>query len=292
MIRNSEWLVMDARGFSTEADAYEFGRKLRSDIEIASVSTRLGIDAGREVVPEICGRLVMKDRIGNEIQATGRPNVHGLDVLRDDINVRFFDFSAAATALATPDPFLAMVPKLHALQIPAPDRTSAVILLLNHALMRPEAIVRAVLAFAAIEMLARQDLSRETHRPSLSESSECSMRSATCHETERQRDAICPSVHQLTVRDGVRRLLDALDLGHLKGEWNALHDKNDAFVCEPARWFSSDSEDLATRAVNICGQILFKSMVSKCQQWRNLPRSFTRRVSRAEVASLPPSPAP
>jgi hypothetical protein len=45
-ICDSEWLVMNTRGFEREGDAEVFARKLKSACEVSSVSARLGIDTG------------------------------------------------------------------------------------------------------------------------------------------------------------------------------------------------------------------------------------------------------
>lgn len=42
-INQSEWLVMNARGFNSETDAREFAGKLKAAAEISSVATRLVI---------------------------------------------------------------------------------------------------------------------------------------------------------------------------------------------------------------------------------------------------------
>ncbi|MCC7123084.1 MAG: hypothetical protein IT493_16140 [Gammaproteobacteria bacterium] len=44
-IRDSEWLIINARGFSTEDEARRFANQLRTALEISAVATRLGIDA-------------------------------------------------------------------------------------------------------------------------------------------------------------------------------------------------------------------------------------------------------
>ena len=48
-IRDSEWLIMNARGFASEDDARQFGHRLRSAVQLSSVATRLGVDAGRDL---------------------------------------------------------------------------------------------------------------------------------------------------------------------------------------------------------------------------------------------------
>lgn len=85
----------------TAFTARDFGHGLRSAIELASVSTPLGIDAGRDLATSGLARAV-KDQIAKETETLARDNVHGLDVFEDDPNVRVFNLNATGTVHAMP----------------------------------------------------------------------------------------------------------------------------------------------------------------------------------------------
>ncbi|MBE3065695.1 MAG: hypothetical protein IMZ69_11845, partial [Spirochaetes bacterium] len=111
-IQASGWLVMNARGFASEADAREFGHKLRSAVEVSSVATRLGVDAGRDLATSGIGKSV-RESIAHDTGVLVRNDVHGLDVFVDDPNVRFFKLTATGSVSAAPDAFLDGLNELH-----------------------------------------------------------------------------------------------------------------------------------------------------------------------------------
>jgi hypothetical protein len=263
-IRDSEWLVMNARDFSTEEEAREFGHKLRSAIELASVSTRLGIDAGRDLATSGLARAV-KDQIAKETGTLTRDNVHGLDVFEDDPNVRIFSINATGTVRAMPDPFLPLVAEVHGVAASASDRAHDVILLLNYALMRPEPVAQIVFAFSAVEMLGQSESWTDEQKRLLFEVADAAEKSSTGNANERQEvaDAIRKSVHRLTLRQGVLRLLGALDLAHLKKDWDAIYSERSTLVHGLAPRPGADYGDLAFRAVSLCGQILLKAVAAE-----------------------------
>lgn len=57
-ICDSEWLIMNARGFASEGAARQFGHRLRSAVQLSSVATRLGVDAGRDLATSGLGESV------------------------------------------------------------------------------------------------------------------------------------------------------------------------------------------------------------------------------------------
>jgi hypothetical protein len=260
-IRDSEWLVMNARGFPTEDEARKFGHRLRSAIELASVSTRLGVDVGRDLATSSLSR-DLTEQIARDAGTIMRGNVHGLDVFEDNPNVRIFSFSGTGSVYANSDPFLPMVAELHELAASASERAREVILLLNYALMRPEPVAQIVFVFSAVEMLGQSESWTPDQKRLLSEVAEAAEKSSTGSAGERQEvaDAIRKSLHRLTLRQGVLRLLDALELQHLKKDWDAIYAERSTLVHGLAPRPGADYGDLASRAVSLCGQILLKAV--------------------------------
>ena len=263
LIRDTEWLVMNARGFASENEARDFGHRLRSAIELASVSTRLGIDAGRDLPTAGLGRAV-KEQLAKETGTLARDNVHGLDVFEDNPNVRIFNLSATGTVHASPDPFLPMVAELHGVAASISAQAKDVILLLNYALMRPEPVAQIVFAFSAVEMLGQSESWSDDQKRLLSEVAEVAAKSSIGDTSERQEvaDAIRKSLHRLTLRQGVLRLLDALELAHLRKNWDALYAERSTLVHGLAPRPGADYGDLAFRTVSLCGQILLKAIAT------------------------------
>ena len=88
-IRNSEWLVINIRGFIDELVARNFAIRLKRSTELASVTTRFGIDGGLDLATSQVGEMVA----ASVRKASGvilRGNVHGVDVMPDDENVKIF----------------------------------------------------------------------------------------------------------------------------------------------------------------------------------------------------------
>jgi hypothetical protein len=263
-IQESDWLVMNATGFLDEVAARDFGHRLRAALELSSVATRLGIDAGRDIATSGLGRSV-KEQIAKETGALVRDNVHGLDVFEDGPNVRFFQVNATGSVLATPDPFLAFVTDIYDVASTVSNRAKDVILLLNYALMRPEPIAQIVFAFSAVEMLGQSETWTRQQKSLLAELAEAAERSLTGSQSERQEgaEAIRKSVHRLTLRQGVIRLLDSLDLMHLRAVWDALYAERSTLIHGLAPRPGADYSDLAHRVLNLCGRILLGAVAAE-----------------------------
>ena len=103
-IMDSEWLIMNARGFASEDAARQFGHRLKSAVEVSAVAARVGVDTGQNLATSGLGKMV-KDALAQE-GAHVRDNIHGLDVFADHPNTRIFTMSATGIVHAAPDPFL------------------------------------------------------------------------------------------------------------------------------------------------------------------------------------------
>jgi hypothetical protein len=77
-IMDSAWLIMNARGFAGEDEALDYGRRLKTALEVSSVTARLGVDTGRHLPTSALGKIV-KDALAEQ-GARVRDNIHGLDV--------------------------------------------------------------------------------------------------------------------------------------------------------------------------------------------------------------------
>ena len=87
-LNKAKWIVLGARDFSTEEAAQHFGTRLRSILELAAFSSRLGVDVGEDK-PTDWIREDFARRIGLKANERIAPNVHGLLILPDDDNTRF-----------------------------------------------------------------------------------------------------------------------------------------------------------------------------------------------------------
>jgi hypothetical protein len=256
-IRDSEWLVMNSRGFSTEVDARQFAHRLKFACEIASVTTRLGIDTGRDIATSGFGQIV-KDHVLQQTGAMLRDNVHGIDVFADDPNVRFAHFDATLTVHAAPEPFLTIATALGASIGEVSPRTRDVVLLMNYALMRPEPVAQIVFAFSAVEMLGQEEDWTPRQRQLLSNLAAVARADpdGSADERDEVAAAIERGIQRLSLRQGVLRLLTSLGLKDLKTDWDRQYSERSTLVHGLAPVPGADYSQLAYRVVNLCGRIL------------------------------------
>ncbi len=112
------------------------------------------------------------------------------------------------------------------------QRVEDVILLLNYTLLRPESVAQIVFAVSAVESLGQDESWSKDQKQLLREIAAAAEQSATGTDAERQEvaDAIRKSLHRLTLRQGVFRLLDRLGLQQLKKPWEDLYAERSTLV--------------------------------------------------------------
>lgn len=98
-----KWAVLHARGFASQEQALQFGARLRTILQVASLSLRLGVDVGEdkptlrmnEEFARATGRIKDYERIA--------PNIHGLAILPDDDHTRIPIGEIQGTVTSNPD---------------------------------------------------------------------------------------------------------------------------------------------------------------------------------------------
>jgi hypothetical protein len=141
-IRDSEWLIINARGFRTEEEARQFAGRLRTALEISAVATRLGIDAGRRDLPTSGLGEAYRTRLKEQTGMSARDHIHGIDVFVDDPFIRFIDIRATGTIRANSEPFLRDLDALYGAAVAVSPKAHDILLLLNTALMQPEPVAQ------------------------------------------------------------------------------------------------------------------------------------------------------
>lgn len=265
-ICESEWLVVNARGFESEHSAREFAHKLRAAAQFSSVACRLGIDAGVDLPTSALGADFRK-QVEAQTGSTIRNNVHGVDIFPDVPNVVIFTFSGTGTVRASPDPFLLDLDVLHAIADGASERAKDIALLLNYALMRSEPVAQIVFAVSAVEMLGQDETWSLEQRRLLGELARVAENSGIGTEEERGEvaTAIRKSLHRITLRQGVRRLLDRLKLSHLKNPWDDLYSERSTLIHGLAPKPGADYSHLAARTMTLCGQVLLRAIAAEIE---------------------------
>lgn len=256
-ISDNQWLIMDARGFQSARDAEEFARKLKASTEFSSAIARLGTNAGIDRPTSGFGKVV-KDRIFEEHGLLLRDNVHGIDVFPDDPNTRIAVISGSGTVRSAPDPFLSDIDELYGVVDNASSRSRDIILLMNYALTRTDPVAMIVFAVSAVEMLGQQQKWSVLQGQLLADAASFVERSSigTVQERSEVADAIRRGTHKLSLRQGVHRLLESLELAHLKGKWDDLYGERSTLVHGLAPQPGIDYSELASRTMSLCGYIL------------------------------------
>lgn len=260
-ICDSEWLVMNTRGFASENFAQEFGTRLKAAVQISSAVNRLGVDGGIDL-PTCSVSDMVRTHIHNETGADIRSNVHGLDVFLDAGNIGILNVQASGTVLASPTQFLSDLEPFHAVAARVSQSAQDIVLLLNYALMRHEPVAQIVFAVSAVEMLGQDETWSVSQKLILTDlaTRACESQIGSFEERAEVALALTKSLHRLSLRQGVLRLLDQLQLGHLKAEWDALYGERSTLVHGLAPRPGTNYDDLANRTLGLCGHILMKAI--------------------------------
>jgi hypothetical protein len=261
-IKDSEWLVFGAGGFEADDDAAEFGQRLKNAIQLSAISTRVGVDAGADLVTTGFGDMIKQ----SILQTTGsilRDNVHGLDVYEDDTNVMFLSVSASGTVRATAKDFIDELNKGFGGVGNLSDSAKDILLLLNAALMNNEPVAQIVFAISAVEMLGQNECWSDAQKKLIKELLNTARNSGDMDANERiEVEAAVSRMHPISLRQGVKRLMHSHGLIDLWGEWEAVYDERSRLVHGLAPRAGVNYAPLADRTVNLCGRILL-TMIAK-----------------------------
>ena len=225
-LSKTSWLIMNCRGFETEAQARQFGEELRRATHLAGLCNRMGVDAGDPAEdrtmswlnPEVFRRLNPDKRLA--------PDVHGIVILPDDGNNVFARGRANAQVLSNTGHFVRSLeeclPEDKALRSGPPSIRRA-IRVLNLAEINEDPIAKLVLAVSTIEGLAT-DPPWTDEQQKLIESAAVWLEGARGDGEEAMQvlEAI-RQVRRESIRQRIRKLLQANDLSNVWRDWDRLY---------------------------------------------------------------------
>ena len=227
-LSKASWLVMSCRGFETEAQAREFGEELRRATHLAGLCNRLGVDAGDPgedrtmswLNPEIVRNVNPDIRLA--------PDVHGIVVLPDDGNNVFGRWRANAQVLANAGHFARSLeeclPENDPLRSGSPSIRRA-IRLLNLAQINEDPIAKLVLAVSTIEGLAKDSPWSDEQLQLIEDASVWLERAHGDREEVQQVVEAIRQVRKESIRQRIRKLLQANDLSNMRRDWDRLYDR-------------------------------------------------------------------
>ena len=227
-LSKTSWLVMNCRGFETEAQAREFGEELRRATHLAGLCNRVGVDARDRGEDRTMSWLNPEEvrRVNPEIRLA--PDVHGIVILPDDGNNVFARARAEGRVLANADHFVRSLEEC--LPENAPPRCGSpsirrAIRVLNLAEINEDPIAKVVLAVAMIEGLAT-DPPWTDGEIALIESA-----AAWLERTHGDQEKVMPVVEAIrkvrieSIRQRTKKLLQANGLSNMWRDWDSLYKK-------------------------------------------------------------------
>lgn len=264
-LKQSQWIVLAARGFFTEDQAQSFGDQLRAIVELAGLCSRIGADVGQDKptasINEDWARSV--DWLQPEERIA--PNIHGLAVLPDDEKTRIPLIKAEGTVLADPTQFLGALMEIGP---DLPNEFSIVehgVRSLNLAILSQEALSRMAIAISAVEALGQSETWTPAQKSLLNELAARAESSADLSEPDRQEvaDALRRGVQRLGLRQGVMRVLNSLGLHHLRKEWDRIYQNRSGMFHGTLKLRNDEIGQLALDAETLCGRIVLAHAQSK-----------------------------
>lgn len=257
-LRQPGWFVFCATGFPTQGQAEEFGERLMAAVSVTSIQQGWGVDFGQHKPTLQLGASVVE-----AIERTGviyRPNIHGLDVFEDTGDIVRMTASAVGLVAAVSDDLLSGFIRNADVVLEQPSPLSTAVTLLNEAMMVSGA-AQLALAIAAVESLCpdlawsqvqKDEIAALVHK--VAESS-----NLTVEEGEEIKVAL-ERMHRLSIRQGLMRLLERLDLREIRNELDEVYGARSAFFHGASYLAGPELNALAGEAYRIARRIVLRAV--------------------------------
>ena len=227
-LSKAHWLVMNCGGFETEAQAREFGEELRRATHLAGLCNRVGVDAGDPgedrtmtwINPEFFPRVNPDQRPA--------PDVHGIVVLPDDGNNVFARVRASGRVLANAGYFMRSLEECLTEGAPFRSDSSSIrraIRVLSLAEISKDPITKLVLAVSTIEGLATDPPWTNEQQELLESVAACLKNAHGDGEEPMQVVEAIQRVRRESIRQRIRKLLQANGLSEVWRDWDSLYEK-------------------------------------------------------------------
>lgn len=258
-LNKATWIVLNARGFKTEEAAQHFGDQLCSILQVAALSSRLGVDIGENKPTSWVSEEFARSRGLIKDHERIAPNIHGLAILPDDDNIRFPIFNVQATVTADPEHLASALRELGEGGDIGLGRAAIGVRLLNLALMTSQPLAQMVLALSSVEELGQNEKWSEAQTAlirQLADAAEASTEVTTEGQRAEVARAIRSGLFPLSLRQSVIRLMSGLRLDHLRKEWDRLYSVRSGLFHGTARLSDSEINQAALDTITLCGRII------------------------------------
>ena len=205
LLSKANCVVLAARGFATEPEARAFGKQLRTNLQLAALCSRFGVDTGEDNELGWINENLLRSSGALSPHVLFRMDVHGL-LIHPDEETRFMSVSQPSVSVASdPAPFLDAMREL-AEQPPLTESTILPIRLLNLAYINPQPLAKIVLAFAAVETVAQKERWSVKQRALIKKFvTEITDHAGSDREDKEVAEAL-KRMHRIGVRQGVMRV--------------------------------------------------------------------------------------
>ena len=248
-ISEAEWLVFEARGFPTESEARAFGERLRANVQLAALCSSPGVDTGLDEVLSSFNEEYERSEGCLKPHRRYGQDVHGLLILPDDDNTVFIRGRANATAVSDPELFLEAMRELADQPSITETALALAVRLLNLARISFEPLARIVLAVSAVESVAEDEEWSPEQRGLINKLAASIPNQEVKKAVER--------MHRISVRQGIKRVLESNRLDHLWKEWDALYERRSRLFHGGGEFTKQEIGELASNATKLCDEIIF-----------------------------------
>ena len=266
-ISKTDWLVLEACGFSSESEARHFGERLRLLATIAGLCSHLGLDAGRDTTLGRFNEQALRS-MGFEHDFRVPPEVHGILVLPDDGKSWFVHANASLSVTSDPGQLIEALEQLadnsasfDVAQYPALLVNS--LRLLNLAMIADDSRAKIVLAIAAVEGLIRDEKWSDRQRKWFTD-----MISSLQAEDDNELGEIAVALasqrmHRISLRQGVFRLLKENGLQHYRARWDDLYERRSGLFHGTLVLDRQQIHRLANDTIKLCVTIVLTILTNR-----------------------------
>ena len=247
-ISKAEWLVFEARGFPTESEAHTFGERLRANVELAALCSSPGVDTGLDEVLGWVHEEYGRSEGGLKPYQRRGPDVHGLLILPDDDNTVFSRSRAKGTTVSSLELFLEAMRELADQPSITEPALALSVRLLNLARINAEPRARIVLAVSAVESVADENWTNEQR--ALINKLAAGIADPEVKEAVKR-------MHRISIRQGIKRVLESNRLDHLWEEWDDLYKRRSRLFHGGGEFTNQEIGELASNATQLCDEIIF-----------------------------------
>ena len=259
-LEETDWLILEARGFSSEVEAREFGERLRLLATIGGLCSHLGIDTGRDRTLSQFSELALR-RMGLAKDLRVPPEVHGVLVLPDDDKSVFMCGRVSGSVRSDPAQLLEAIETLS--DYPAsfdaaqyPEALINSLRLLNLSMIASDRRAKIVLAIAAVEGLIRDEKWSDRQLRWFTDTV-ASLQGENDHELREIAGALASQrMHRISLRQGVFRLLNENGLQDYRPRWDDLYGKRSALFHGTLVLDRHETSRLANDTMKLCVTIV------------------------------------